>query len=296
MEDAELKKILETLLFITDAPLPVSRIAQLCEIKNKERLEGALQELRKSYDDEGRTLQVMQVAGGWQLATRPEYGIWVRKLYNNKMTVRLTQAALETLCIIAYKQPLTRAEVEAIRGVEVIGPLETLSQRKLITVVGRRESIGRPILYGTTSEFLRQFGLNSLDALPKLETFNIENASLGAQSTAVELVDEETAVEPIAEGEPPADPVQAAAELSQDVPPAEPAGEPAAEEVQAAPEAAQEEPAGETAEPAAEPVESAQAEEPAAEAAEAAPAEEPVEAAAVEQAAESAPEEPRDNN
>ncbi len=275
MEDAELKKILETLLFITDAPLPVSRIAQLCEIKNKERLEGALQELRKSYDDEGRTLQVMQVAGGWQLATRPEYGIWVRKLYNNKMTVRLTQAALETLCIIAYKQPLTRAEIEAIRGVEVIGPLETLSQRKLITVVGRRETIGRPILYGTTSEFLRQFGLNSLDALPKLETFNIENAALGAQSTAVELIDEETAVETIAEGEPPADPVQTAGSFHD----AAAAGG-AAEEVPAQ-EAVPEQPA-ENIEPAAEAVE--------------APAQEPVEAAAGEQPAEAAPEEPRDNN
>ncbi|HCC48094.1 MAG TPA: SMC-Scp complex subunit ScpB, partial [Elusimicrobia bacterium] len=101
MEDAELKKVLETLLFITDAPLPVSRISQLCEIKNKERLETALQDLRKSYDEAGGALQVMQVAGGWQLATRPEYGIWVRKLFHNKMTVRLTQAALETLCIIA---------------------------------------------------------------------------------------------------------------------------------------------------------------------------------------------------
>ncbi|OGR43817.1 MAG: SMC-Scp complex subunit ScpB [Elusimicrobia bacterium GWA2_61_42] len=214
MEDAELKKVIETLLFITDAPLPVSRIGQLCEIKNKERLEGVLAELRKNYDDEGRTLQVMQVAGGWQLATRPEYGLWVRKLYQNKMTVRLTQAALETLCIIAYKQPLTRAEVEAIRGVEVIGPLETLTQRRLITVVGRRESIGRPILYGTTSEFLRQFGLNSLEDLPKLETFNIENMAAAAQSTAVELIEQDSIPEPVAEGEPPADPLQAASGAS----------------------------------------------------------------------------------
>ncbi len=214
MEDAELKKVLETLLFITDAPLPVSRIAQLCELKNKERIESALVELRKSYDDEGRTLQVMQVAGGWQLATRAEYGLWVRKLYQNKMTVRLTQAALETLCIIAYKQPLTRAEIEAIRGVEVIGPLETLTQRKLITVVGRRESIGRPILYGTTSEFLRQFGLNSLDDMPKLESFNIENMAEAAQATAIELIEQESIPEPepVAEGAPPADPAQAAEE------------------------------------------------------------------------------------
>lgn len=206
MEDAELKKVLETLLFITDAPLPVSRIAQLCEMKNKERLESALAELRKSYDEEGRTLQVMQVAGGWQLATRPEYGLWVRKLYQNKMTVRLTQAALETLCIIAYKQPLTRAEIEAIRGVEVIGPLETLTQRRLITVVGRRESIGRPILYGTTSEFLRQFGLNSLEDMPKLESFNIENLAAAAQSTAVELIEQESIPEPGAQDASPSAP------------------------------------------------------------------------------------------
>jgi len=202
MEDAELKKILETLLFITDAPLPVSRLAQLCEIKNTERLNTALTELKSAYDAEGRTLQLMQVAGGWQLATRPEYGLWVRKLYHNKMTVRLTQAALETLCIIAYKQPLTRAEIEAIRGVEVIGPLETLTQRKLVTVVGRRESIGRPILYGTTSEFLRQFGLNSLDDMPKLASFNIENMAAAAQSTAVELIEQEAVQEPAAEGAP----------------------------------------------------------------------------------------------
>jgi segregation and condensation protein B len=244
MEDAELKKVLETLLFITDAPLPVSRIAQLCEIRNKERLEGALQELRKEYDEQGRALQVMQVAGGWQLASRPEYGLWVRKLYHNKMTVRLTQAALETLCIIAYKQPLTRAEIEAIRGVEVIGPLETLTQRKLITVVGRRESIGRPILYGTTSEFLRQFGLNSLDDLPKLESFNIENVAAAAQSTAVELIEQDSA-EPVAEGAPPRDPAQAAAETAADIP-AQPGAEPAPErpyeDAPAAP-AAPEEPA-----------------------------------------------------
>ena len=241
MEDVELKKVLETLLFITDAPLPVTRIAQLCEIRNKERIEGALQELRKTYDDEGRTLQVMQVAGGWQLATRPEYGIWVRKLFHNKMTVRLTQAALETLCIIAYKQPLTRAEVEAIRGVEVIGPLDTLTQRRLITVVGRRESIGRPILYGTTSEFLRQFGLNSLDDLPKLESFNIENVAAAAQSTAVELIEQDSTPEPVAEGAPPQDPAQAALEGAPE--PSEPRPEqPAEEEVPAepAPEAAPE--------------------------------------------------------
>jgi segregation and condensation protein B len=298
MEDVELKKVLETLLFITDAPLPVSRIAQLCEIRNKERIEGALLELRKTYDDEGRTLQVMQVAGGWQLATRPEYGIWVRKLYHNKMTVRLTQAALETLCIIAYKQPLTRAEVEAIRGVEVIGPLDTLTQRRLITVVGRRESIGRPILYGTTSEFLRQFGLNSLDDLPKLESFNIENMAAAAQSTAVELIEQDSMPEPVAEGAPPQDPAQAA--LEGDAFASEEAAGEALPELPAEPEVQAE--AGPVAEAATEPEPEAAAEitaEPSEETMQEPPSEEPapeapVEAAVAEQT-EAAPEEPKDN-
>ena len=175
MEDAELKKVIETMLFITDHPLPVERLAQLCEIKDAERVKNAVAELKNDFDAGGSALQLMQIAGGWQMATRPENSIWVRKLYHNKMTVRLSQAALETLCIIAYRQPMTRAEIESIRGVEVIGPLDTLTERKLITVVGRRESVGRPILYGTTGEFLRQFGLNSLDDLPKLEDMAIES-------------------------------------------------------------------------------------------------------------------------
>lgn len=300
MEDAELKKVLETLLFITDAPLPVSRIAQLCEMKNKERIEAALQELRKTYDETGHALQVMQVAGGWQLATRAEYGLWVRKLFHNKMTVRLTQAALETLCIIAYKQPLTRAEIEAIRGVEVIGPLETLTQRKLITVVGRRESIGRPILYGTTSEFLRQFGLNSLDDLPKLESFNIENVAAAAQSTAVELIEQESVPEPepVAEGAPPQDPAQAALEAVAEEAAAEnpgPQPEPAPEEsAEAAPETPQDpavEEAGAEPQPEPAPEESSEAapgpapQEQAEEA--------PIEAAVTEQPAEGGEEKPQ---
>jgi segregation and condensation protein B len=151
--------------------------------------------------------------------------------------------------------------------VEVIGPIETLTQRKLITVVGRRETIGRPILYGTTSEFLRQFGLNSLDDLPKLDSFNIENVAAAAQSTAVELIEQDSA-EPVAEGAPPQDPAQAAAEA--------PAGE-------AAPEAS----SGPAVSPGAVPEPGAQ------EATAEAPAEEAV---AAELPADPAPEEPRPEN
>jgi segregation and condensation protein B len=178
MEDMELRKALETLFFITDHPLPPERVAQLCEIKDLERVKTAITDLKEHLDRNGGALQLMQIAGGWQMATRPENSLWVRKLYHNKMTVRLSQAAIETLCIIAYRQPMTRAEVESVRGVEVIGPLDTLSERKLITVVGRRETVGRPILYGTTGEFLRQFGLNSLDDLPKLENIPVDAAPL----------------------------------------------------------------------------------------------------------------------
>lgn len=170
MEDNQLKKIIETLLFITDHPLPPERLAQVCEVKDEARVAAAIEALREDYVREGRALRVMEVAGGFQLGTDPDLGFWVRKLYHSRMTVRLSTAALETLTIIAYKQPITRAEIEAVRGVEVIGPLETLIERKLVTVVGRKETVGRPLLYGTTDEFLRQFGLSSLDALPKLES------------------------------------------------------------------------------------------------------------------------------
>jgi len=189
MESPELKKIIETLLFITDTPLSIKRLTAITEEK-EDIIKDHLTSIKDDYDSSGNALQLKQVAGGWQMATRPQYGQWVKKLYGSKMAVRLTQAALETLCIVAYKQPITRAEIEAVRGVDSVGPLETLTQRRLVTVTGRKEVAGRPLLYGTTQEFLRQFGLNSLKDLPRLESFNIENPALNAQSTAAELADE----------------------------------------------------------------------------------------------------------
>ncbi len=179
MDELEIKKVVETLLFITDQPLPVERISQICNLKEN-KIQKALDMLEEDY--KARTFQIMNIAGGYQMATRQEYSLWIRRLYNNRMTVRLSAAALETLSIIAYRQPITRAEVEAIRGVEVIGPLETLLERCLITTVGRKESVGRPLLYGTTKEFLRQFGLNSLDNLPDINTLiDKESADAAAQ-------------------------------------------------------------------------------------------------------------------
>lgn len=177
MEENELIKAVETLLFITDEPIKTERIAKICEVKNVKHMEELLEKIKHSYDIENRALCIMKVAGGWQMSTRSEYSLWVRKLYQTRLTMRLSNAALETLCIIAYKQPVTRAQIERIRGVDVMGPIDTLLERKLIAVLGRAETVGRPILFGTTEEFLRQFGLNSLSDLPQLDNMISKESS-----------------------------------------------------------------------------------------------------------------------
>jgi segregation and condensation protein B len=169
--DQELYKIVETLLFMTDTPLPLSKIAKITEVEKTAKVKDVISKLQANYIESNSAMQIIEVGGGFQMATRPEYGRWVRKLYSERMTTRLSLAALETLAIIAYKQPLTRAEVEMVRGVDTIASLEKLVDRKLIKVTGRKETVGRPLLYGTTPEFLKAFGLKSLDDLPQIEDF-----------------------------------------------------------------------------------------------------------------------------
>lgn len=171
MEREELSKAVETLLFITDQPLDIKKLCRVTETADEEAVRAAVAELQKLYLENSRAVQIIEVGGGWQMSTKPEYGRWVRRLFNEKLTMRLSAAALETLAIIAYRQPLTRAEIEVIRGVEVIAPLETLVTRGLVKVAGRKETVGRPLLYGTSEDFLRLFGLNSLDDLPRIDAF-----------------------------------------------------------------------------------------------------------------------------
>lgn len=171
VESDDAKRIVENLLFITDRPLTPSRVAAVVEgIDSKKALELVLQ-LQKEYNDAGRAIHIVELGGGYQMSTKPEYGRWVRRLYNEKMTAKLSNAALETLAIVAYKQPATRAEIEAIRGVDVAAPLERLLERGLVRVLGKKDTIGRPMVYGTTEEFLRMFGLNQLQELPDLQLF-----------------------------------------------------------------------------------------------------------------------------
>ncbi len=171
MENTELKSVLETLLFITDRPLPIGQLCKVLGESDAGRIGSMIDELKSDYASRSASVQILEIAEGFQMATRPEHAAFVRKLYADKMTLKLSSAALETLSIIAYKQPLTRAEIEQIRGVEVIAALETLLEKRLVRVVGRKETVGRPLLYGTTPEFLRHFGLKSLSEMPPIESF-----------------------------------------------------------------------------------------------------------------------------
>ena len=168
---SDFKNIIETLLFITDKPLSAAKVNQVAEIGDLALTRDIIQEIQTDYANAGRAVQVLEIGGGFQMCTKPEYGRWVRKLYNEKMSTRLSPAALETLAIIAYKQPVTRAEIEVIRGVDISGPLEKLLDRGLVKIAGKKEVAGRPLVYATTEQFLRVFGLNHLNELPDMKTF-----------------------------------------------------------------------------------------------------------------------------
>ncbi|MFH1378637.1 MAG: SMC-Scp complex subunit ScpB [bacterium] len=174
MERVEIKNILEALFFITDRPMKLQKIKEILNEHDIDGLSGIIEEIRQDYKNRNGALQLNEIAGGFQLATRPEYGEWVRKLYKDRITYRLTKSSLETLSIIAYKQPVTRSEIEEIRGVDVSGMLEKLLERKLIRICGRKEVIGRPILYGTTPDFLKFFGLKDLSEIPNLDELAAE--------------------------------------------------------------------------------------------------------------------------
>lgn len=171
--DDELMSVLECLLFITDRPLSVKELTKACglSVKESHRVGALVAGVRDQLDARQAPYQALEVADGWQLATRREYAPYVRKIFAERMTLKLSTAAHETLAIVAYKQPITRAEIEEVRGVEVIAALETLLEKRLIKVVGRKESVGRPLMYGTTVEFLRHFGLRSLEDMPPIDSF-----------------------------------------------------------------------------------------------------------------------------
>jgi segregation and condensation protein B len=170
-EERELRALLEALLFVSHEPLSAERLVMVLGEVKKAEVVRALHQLREELDREGRGLQLVEVAGGYQLRTRPDYSSWIKRLEKTKAAPKLSRSALESLAIIAYRQPVTRAEIEQIRGVETSTVLRTLLERKVVRIVGRKEVPGRPILYGTTRLFLQQFGLRELSDLPPLREF-----------------------------------------------------------------------------------------------------------------------------
>ena len=167
----ELQSILEALLFVSSEPLSVARLVAVMGNVPKVDVEEALRHLGHAFEQDGRGVRLAVVAGGYRLVTRLDYAPWIKRLDKAKTSAKLSRSALESLAIIAYKQPLVRSEVEEIRGVETSGVLRTLLERKLVRIVGRKEVPGRPIMYGTTKFFLEHFGLSDLSQLPPLREF-----------------------------------------------------------------------------------------------------------------------------
>ena len=200
----ELKKIVEALLFSAERPLSVKElrqiIAEATDDEHPENVDGyrdvrdaeiisALDAVKIDFDMQQRSFQLVEIGGGWRLMSRPEYAPWLKKLLDEARPHRLSQPALETLSIVALRQPISRADVAGIRGVEVDGVIRSLLERDLITITGRSEAAGRPLLYGTTQRFLEHFGLRNLDDMPKA-------TELRAQAAALQTAEAKATAEP----------------------------------------------------------------------------------------------------
>ena len=163
-----LKAIIESLLFVAESPLTVDKIKSVLDLSDRQAIREALDCLVEEYDSNKRGFLLAEVAGGFQFRTRPEHGQWIRRLKETRPP-RLSHAAMETLAIIAYKQPVLRTDIEYLRGVDCGGTLKTLLERKLIRIMGRKDLPGRPMIYGTTKQFLELFDLKDLGELPTLK-------------------------------------------------------------------------------------------------------------------------------
>jgi len=161
--------VVEALLFASDTPLEAERIREVLELVDTDEARGLVDELRARYDTEDRALAVVEVGGGYRMVTRPQIAPWLMRLAKTRTKARLSRPALETLAIIAYRQPVSRPEVDAVRGVNSEGVLDGLLERRLVRIAGRKEAPGRPFLYETTRDFLVAFGLRDLNDLPKVE-------------------------------------------------------------------------------------------------------------------------------
>ena len=167
---AEVMAIAEAIIFVSDEPITAKLLGEIIG-EDKETVQAAVEELQKEYEERGGGLQIRAIAGGWQIATRTEYHEEVRKFLKTRPSAKLSLAALETLAVIAYKQPVTVPEILEIRGVQSASAIKTLLEKRLIVTKGHKETVGRPMQYGTSKDFLIQFGLKDLSDLPSIEDF-----------------------------------------------------------------------------------------------------------------------------
>ena len=167
---AEVMAIAEAIIFVSDEPITSKALGDIVG-EDKETIQAAVEELQREYEERGGGLQIREIAGGWQIATRTQYHEEVRKFLKTRPSAKLSLAALETLAVIAYKQPVTVPEILEIRGVQSASAIKTLLEKRLIVTKGHKETVGRPMMYGTSKDFLIQFGLKDLSDLPSIEDF-----------------------------------------------------------------------------------------------------------------------------
>jgi segregation and condensation protein B len=194
MEDREVKSIIESLLFVAGEPVTLDTLRKIIEV-DKYNTDRILHDLINDYSINNSGLLILEVAGGFQMVTNPASAPWIKKLLSTSMPKRLTQSSLETIAIIAYRQPIIKAEIEAIRGVNSDGVVKTLLDRRLVKILGRKEAPGRPLMYGTTQEFMQYFGLKDLAELPTLKEFEEMNIPEPLEELPTETGESET-VEP----------------------------------------------------------------------------------------------------
>jgi segregation and condensation protein B len=189
--------VVEALLFASDVPIEAERVQEVLDLESPGAARELVDALRRRLDTDGRALQVVETGGGFRLVTRPEMAPWLVRLQRSKTKSRLSRPALETLAIIAYRQPVSRPEVDAVRGVNSDGVLDNLLDRRMIRIAGRKDSPGRPFLYETTREFLVAFGLRDLSDLPKVEgELQVpELATAASEDTTVETGEVATAAD-----------------------------------------------------------------------------------------------------
>lgn len=194
MEKNDIKIVIESLLFINEKPLESAEMAQVLDVSKRD-IETAADELIGEYQQRSTGICIVKVAGGYQMCTSAETEVWAKKMYHERTKQKFSTASLETLAVIAYKQPITKVEIEAIRGVNVDGVSKKLTDLGLIKIGGRKEVVGRPFLFVTTRKFLEYFGINSLKDLPKLEDFTLlaEKNNINDSSESQEQEAEEVA-------------------------------------------------------------------------------------------------------